>query len=189
MNDRLGPILQKVAVLAAEIEQKASHGPRFCIVHRFRKPGVRCLPGEEIAHVVLVWRGRESALPLPLALRILFDYLASQRFAQSAAQIEAGIRADAFYMRHGANAGKKQLRRVSRSSVREYVRRIRIALNQAFREARLNIDPGRVIASEKTVGNEVRYKLRAIVKWEHQELRFLGPERKLDSFVEIGPSA
>ena len=145
-------------------------GPQFRIVHRFHQPQTNCLPGEEIALISLVHRGRECPLRLPLSLRILFDYLARQRrLPQSAGQIEAGIHSHTFYLKHGANAGKKQLRRIGRSTVKEYVKRIRYALMQAFEAACISVDPNRVLVSEKTTGNEVLYRLRANVNWEHKE--------------------
>lgn len=176
MSDKLLPVLEKVDLLLAEISETTSAGPFFRIVHRFREPEGRCLPGEEIVAVYLVRRAKEYPLGFTLALLILFNYLASHRsVAQRAAQIEAGIRTDAFYLRHGAKGGKKQIRRISRSAVKEYVKRIRIALKQAFQEAHLTFDPLKVLVSESTVGNEVRYRLRANVDWSHEDLKLANP--------------
>ena len=129
-----------------------------------------CAPGEEIVIAYLVHRGQLYPLRLSLALRMLVDYLAKHsHFPQSASQIEAGMRADLFYAKHGTNAmlhnGLK--RRISRSAIREYVKQLRLALGIAFREADLNLDPRQVVASEKTVANEVRYRLRANAEWFH----------------------
>ena len=121
MRDRLALVLHGVNVQLAELRKLVTTGPLFRIVHRFREPGTVCLPGEEIAVVVLVHKGREYPLLLPLALRILFDYLAKHRgLPQSAAQIEAGLRSDSFYVRHGANAGRRQTQ-IGRASCRERV--------------------------------------------------------------------
>ncbi len=158
-----------VPVLDLE-EQQASATMRFRILHRFHKPGSDCLPGEEIGLIWLVVGSREYSLNFPLALRILFDYLARHRWLpQSSVQIEAGIRRDAFCLRHGANArtSHKQTRRISRSTVKEYVKRIRQALSIAFGEAGLNIDPAQVLTSEPRIGNEVAYRLKATVEWMH----------------------
>jgi len=147
-----------------------SLGPRFRIVHRFREPGADCLPGEEISLIVLIHRGREYLLPISLALRILFDYLARhRRLPQNAVQIVSGMQADAFYVRHGANAqtGARQTRRFSRSAIKEYVKRLRRLLQVAFREAGLKLDPFAVLVSKPTEGNEVHYRLRATVEWIH----------------------
>jgi hypothetical protein len=129
-----------------------------------------CAPGEEIAIVYLVYRSKFYPLRLSLALRMLIDYLAKHsHFPQSASQIEAGMRADPFYVKHGTNAmlptGLK--RRISRSAVKEYVKRLRLALELAFRDVGLNLDPRQVIVSEPTVMNEVGYRLKASVEWFH----------------------
>ena len=120
--------------------------------------------------VWLMHRARRYQLRLPLALRILFDYLARHHsFSQSAMQIEIGIRLDPFYARHGANAGasRKQTRTISHSAVKVYIQRLRQAFRLVFDEVRLDLDPSEVLLSESTVGNEVGYKLKATVTWSH----------------------
>lgn len=171
MRDSLEPVVDGVDLLLAELRVLKSQGPYLRIVHRFREPGTLCAPGEEIAMAFLVHRGQLYPLRLSLALRILIDYLAKHsHFPQSASQIEAGIRADLFYLKHGNNAmlpnGLK--RRISRSVIREYVKRLRLAIGFAFREAGLNLDPRHVLASEPTVMNEVGYRLKATVEWSHE---------------------
>jgi hypothetical protein len=135
-------------------------------------PGTECLPGEEIFAVYLVHRGRFYHLPFSASLRLLFDYLARHpRAPQSARQIELGVLSDDFYAQHGDNSGQrgKVPRRISRTAVREYIRRLHQALELAFEEAGLGIDPARVLVVEGTVGNEVGYQLRASCKWIHVE--------------------
>jgi hypothetical protein len=173
LRDNLTPVLDKVDLLIAEMKHLRSAGPHFRVVHRFRMPGSDCLPGEEIVAVSLMHRGREYHLRLSLALRILFDYLARHsRLPQSARQIELGIRADDFYKRHAANAtGRTVLTRgIPRSFVRVYVKRLHRAFSLAFRDAGLRIDPGSVLISQKTVGNEVGYQLNASCDWIHIDL-------------------
>ena len=123
-----------------------------------------------VADVQLVFRARDCELALPLCLRILFDYLARRRQRpQSASQIVAGLRADAFSLKHGTNARlrTKLTRRFSHSAIKEYVKRLRQALQMAFEETGLKIDAAAVLKSEATVGNEVRYRLKATVEWIH----------------------
>jgi hypothetical protein len=170
MRDSLEPVVDGVDLLLAELRVLKSQGPHLRIVHRFREPGTLCAPGEEIAVVYLVHRSHLYPLPLSLALRMLIDYLGKHsHFPQSASQIEAGIRADSFYLKHGTNAmlhnGLK--RRFSRSAIKEYVKRLRVALELAFEEAGLNLDPREVIVSKPTVTNEVGYGLKATVEWFH----------------------
>src|SRR3989442_16297 len=85
--------------LTAELD---NNGPRFQIIHRLHKAGTDCQPGEEVAAVFLLNRGHEILVPLPLSLRLVFNYLAEwYRIPQSATQIAAGIHASAFYSKHG----------------------------------------------------------------------------------------
>jgi hypothetical protein len=136
-------------------------------------PGTSCAPEEEILAILLVYRGREYHLRLSLALRILFDYLARHsRLPQSARQIELGIRADDFYKRYAANAtGRTVLtRRIPRSAVKVYIKRLHLAFSLAFQNAGMRIDPADVLISRKTVGNEVGYQLKASCDWTHIDL-------------------
>ena len=172
-NDEFLPIIEEVDVLVAEIRALNSGGPHFRILHRFHQPGSDCAPGEEVAGVYLVHRGREFFIRLSLALRLLFDYLARHsRLPQSATQIEAGIRADRFYTQHAASArGRgKTTRNIPRSYVRVYIERLRSALKNVFDEAGLSMDVRGVLLSQATVMNEVGYRLKANSEWTHVHL-------------------
>lgn len=169
----LSPVLHKVDLLIAEIRHLRSAGPHFHIVHRFRMPGSDCLPGEEIVAVLLAYRGHEYQLRLSLALRIVFDYLARHPcLAQSARQIELGIRADDFYKCHARNASRRTVftRRIPRSAIKVHIGRLRAALLLVFQEAGMGIDPGTVLIAQETVGNEVGYQLKASCSWTHVDL-------------------
>ena len=164
----LKPIADKAEVLLLELSEMIQNGPRFRIIHRFRKAGTECHAGEEVAAVHLLHRGRAIPLPLPLALRLVFDYLARHHhMPQSASQITAGMRVSPFYVRHGLNAGVLSRRKISRSSVKEYVKRIRKAMLVAFRESQTTMNPPRVLVSMNTVGNEAQYRMRAVFEWLH----------------------
>lgn len=170
MSGKLAPVLHGVDLCLTETRRLAARGPHFQIVHRLRVPGTDCVPGEEVAWVLLKYHRQEGALRLPLALLLLFDYLArNRRFSQSAAQVVSGLRGDPFYVRHAANAKtrSKQTRKFSCSSIKEYVKRLRQALKVAFDEAGLKLDPFAVLVSLPTEGNEVRYQMKAIVEWVH----------------------
>jgi hypothetical protein len=170
-GDDFRPVAEKADVILLERSDLMRIGPRFLIIHRFRAPGTDCAPGEEIAAVSLIFRGRETPVRLPLALRLLFDYLARYRhMPQSATQIAAGMRAAVFFQEHGANSGVLSLRKIARSSVKEYVKQIRnFALPRAFRKVHPVWDPKRVLVSEETAGNEILYRLQAMVEWSHPE--------------------
>lgn len=168
MKDIPQPILRVLRLVASEPPK--SPAIKFRIIHRFRKAGTICLPGEEITAVYVINRNHEGLVPLPLALRFLFDYLACHRhMPQSATQIAAGIRTSAFYRKHGMNAGLPSRRKVSRSAIKEYIKRIRRALDLIFCEKSSGQDASQLIASVKTVGNEVQYRLCASVEWVHIE--------------------
>jgi len=125
----------------------------------------------EAEEILGVWlESSEIQLRLPLTLRLVLDYLAKHRWvAQSAAQIEAGMRTDPFYLRHGkrSRSSKKMTRRISRSGIKTYVARIRAALQLAFDEAGIDLKVEDILISERTVSNEVGYRLRARVRFVH----------------------
>lgn len=149
---------------------EAAGAANFVIVHRFWEPGTDCLPGEEVLGVWFEPDGAELQLPLPLALRLLFDHFGRHRWlAQSAQQIEAAMRCDPFYLRHAAKsrASKKLTRRMSRSAIKVYVARVREALQSVFDEAGVDLKANEVLVSERTVSSEVGYRLRANVRWVH----------------------
>jgi hypothetical protein len=163
-------VLERVDLLLEELMELRSRGPHFRIRHRFCANSDECLPGEEILTVSLVHRSREYWLPLSLPLRVLFDYLARHsRFPQSAAQIEAGVRSDPFSMQLASNVMQfdRTFRTIPRSYVRVYIQRMRAAMDTAFSGAQLAIDSASVLLSERTVMNEVGYRLKAPVDFLH----------------------
>jgi hypothetical protein len=172
-EESLTTVLEKVHLLIAEIKYLQAVGPHFRVLHRFRTPATDCMPGEEIAAVFLMHRGREYHVRLSLALRILFDFLARHsRVPQSARQIELGIRTDDFYKRHAANAtGPTVLtRHIPRSYVKVYIGRLHRAFSLAFQDAGLHVNSDKVLISRKTVGNEIGYQLKASCEWIHIDI-------------------
>lgn len=172
-NRPIPTVLNTVDLILAEVRHLRAAGPHFRIVHRFRIPGTDCLAGEEVFAVFLVWRGREYQLPLSPALLLLFDFLAHHpRIAQSAKQIELGIRAAEFYQLHAKNANGRPalVRRIPRSAVRELISRLQGALALVFRDANLPMDPRRVVVAEETVSNLKLYRIRATFQWTHIDL-------------------
>jgi len=162
------PIAERAELLLAELAWFSQTGPELRIVHRFQIPGTNCQAGEEIWAISISHRGQEKVLPLSLALRQVVNYLAETRhIPQSATQIAAGMRRSAFYVKHGMNSGIPSKRRISRSAVKEYVKRIRKAFGLSFCEIGLDLDPKRVLVSKTTMGNEIHYQLRARIEWIH----------------------
>jgi len=169
-SDELERIIEEVDVLVAELRELSENGPHFKILHRFHAPGTDCALGEEVAGVYLIHRGREYFLRLPLALRLLFDYLARHtHLPQSATQIEAGIRSGHFYTEHAATVknSSKLIRSIPRSYVRVYIERLRLAMSHVFQQANLELAAGVVLISQETVMNEIGYKLKATVELIH----------------------
>ena len=113
-------------------------------------------------------RAREYQLPLPPAPLLLADYLLrNSRFAQTASQIATGIHEGKFYAEHARNGARQRIRRIPRSAIREYIRRLHRALAVAFEEASLYIDPETVLMVEQSVSNHALYRWRAIVEVAH----------------------
>lgn len=173
MHNEFEPIIRGAKLLIAERAQLAARGPHFVILHRFWETGTICTPGEAIAEVRFFHRRKQIPVPLSLRLMLLFDYLARyQRLGQNAGQIAAGLSTDPFTRQHGAYARAKSSlsKRVSRTSVKMQIMRLRAGLRSAFRNVGLNLDPNRVLISEETTANEARYRLKASITWEHSEL-------------------
>jgi hypothetical protein len=169
-NDEFADVTEIVELLLFELRALRAGRCRFRITHRFQDPGSDCAPGEEVAIVHLMSRGKEFRVRLSGSLLLLFDYLARHsHLPQTASQIVAGMRADPFFQRHGVNAASSvpQKRKISLSSMKVYIERLRTALEQTFREAHIPLDPYAVLVSEETSSNQVGYRLRATSEWIH----------------------
>jgi hypothetical protein len=173
-NSSLAPVTHDVRLLIAELNQLRSSLLPFKIVHRLRLPGTDCAPGEEVLAICFTPRGHEHQLPLSPAQLLLGDYLLrNQRFAQTASQISSGIQASSFYSEKYATNGdgrRHRMRRIPRTAIRQYIRRLHKALAIAFQAANLGIDPRDVLTVEESVGNQVLYQWRAVVEVIHFDL-------------------
>lgn len=180
MSASFAPIAEGIDLLIAE-KQLSALGPHFQIVHRFRAPGTSCWYGEEILAVYLIYRAKRYLVHLSCSLLLLFDYLAHQRVPQTTSQIFAGMSIDPFYRWHAANSTMqgRLTRKISRSCIREYIKRIRMALKRTFRDARLNLDPFRVLASDTISSNQAGYRLHASFDWVHIDLPIGAQEKSV----------
>jgi hypothetical protein len=171
LRNNCADIFDATDLLLAEMKLLKSIGPHFRIGHRFHVADTLCTAGEEIEAVYIVSRRRQYQLRIPLSLRLLVDFLGHHtHMAQSAAQIQAAMAVDPFYVRHGANATPRNahLRRsLTRSSIRVYIARLRRALGQVFTTAGLSLNPCEVVLSQRTVSNETGYRIRGSFEWVH----------------------
>lgn len=152
-----------------EAKSEESLGIQIVIVHRYSRTEL-CAPGEEIVAAYIVYKGKSYWIPLSTTNIILLDYLCRHRgLPQTAAQIARGLSTEPFYQRHAANAQGSILSppRTTRTAVKEQIMRLRVALRKCFITAQIPLSPEVVLASDRTSGNEVRYRIRAVVRWEH----------------------
>jgi hypothetical protein len=147
-------------------------GPHCRLTHRFWQPETICTPGEAIANIEFLHYSRAYSLRVSTCLMLLFDYMARKRHtSESVSLIAAGLGVDPFTQEHGqhANAHKAFGKHFSRTGVKQQIKRLRDAMGKTFDEAGLNLDPERVLVSEATETNEVRYRLKISVEWQHLE--------------------
>ena len=82
------------------------------------------------------------------------------------------MRLSPFYVRHGLNSGVLSRRKISRSAVKEYVKRIRQALSRPLHEMSLALKPTEVLVSASTVGNETQYRLPSPCQLQYLRSRY-----------------
>jgi hypothetical protein len=158
---------EAIDVALAETRDFEHNGPCFTIWHRFMRGGC-CAPGEEIYSISIHVADRELQLPLGLAQRFVFNFLAQRRFASDSQQIVSGLSGDWFYREHAANSSYEQTKKIQRATVKVLVQRIREAMAFVFEKAQLKLDPADVLRSCPVVGSKkVLYKLRAEILWRH----------------------
>jgi hypothetical protein len=170
MNDEFAEIDENLDLAFLAHSTMRTRGPHLKIVHNYHLLGSDCLPGEQIAALYLTAGFRDLFVRVSCTSLLLVNYLAHNLHTpQTAAQITAGINSNPFYKRHGTNAGTngRFARAISYSCVKEYVRRIRIALGRVLREGNVRLDPVNVLHAEKTSSNTVTYRLHASVEWIH----------------------
>jgi hypothetical protein len=168
MQDNFTPILQKIDLVIAEQAQISASGPHFVIVSQCSCQKSERALQEEVGDILLLHHGRRFSLPLSRRLGVLFDYLGRHRhLAQSATQIAIGMSVDASCRRGGERPGTRGGSRItaSRTAVKQQILRLRQALSHTFDEAALTLEATRVLVSQETVTNEVRYRLKARIDW------------------------
>ncbi len=166
MLDRTELIVEEVDLVIDQAKRLATIGPTFMILL-----ASDCLVGayrDRIVGVFLVYGGREFAIQLsPSHLRLFHVLVVSHPWAKTADQIAWQISQSRSYARNGRPW------RLARTSVKTFMMRIRKALERAFAEAHLAIDPKSVLVSEPTSGNATAFRLRA-----HITLTFQGNDEQ-----------
>jgi hypothetical protein len=170
-HEHLRPIIEELDYLLAERRQLAAEGPHFIVTHGFHNPGTLCLHGETVERACLMYRWQEFPLHVSPTGLLIVDLLCRyRRTLLTAARVEQIMLTDPFYTRHGANGhgvcGNVAL--PHRTSIRVHIRRIREQMAKTFIEARLNLDPVKVLIAETTDSNIVVYRLKASVEFMHR---------------------
>jgi len=168
MESEYEEILHMIDLIVQEHAELAIRVGRLEIIHRLWVPGTVCKEGEEVFDIVALRGDRTQSLPFSTKQRALIDYLARYKVGQTASQITAGMNIHPFFVNHGKNAkgmGKFKCR-INRTSLKVDIERLRKIGTAGFRDLNLIIDPFHFVESIKTE-KEVRYRLRAFVKWKH----------------------
>lgn len=170
MNDVLSPLFEEIDVAIVEAKRLHATGPAIRIYHGHSPVGaICCCAGEEVCLSTVMHHTREFVVPLTAGPLLLLDFLGRTRWRPlTATQIVQGMASDQFTRQHARFAPNRGRRRyhISRPCVKTYVHRIRQALEIAFREAELDIDPMAVLTST-AVSNQALYRLHARVDWLH----------------------
>lgn len=167
----LAMLLEALELAMAEIKELRTKRPRFQIIHRFSQG--ECAPGEEIVAVRCDSGSNLWQLPLNLAQRLTFDFLALHRhIGLDSIQIASGLNGGWFYKNHAANSGIRQFKKIRPLAVKVTVQRIRDVMGSTFTRAGLKFDPYDVLRSIPMEGSrKVLYKLTADVVWSHPNER------------------
>ena len=174
MRDREGikPIVEEVDYLIADRRQRALGCRRIVVVHGHHQRETACLDGETVERVSFVFGSREFPLRLSPTGLLIVDCLSRHRWTPlSATQIERILSSDPFYLRHGANSvnSTKAAVRPRRSSIKVYIRRIRVQIGKVLQEAGTIVRPEAILVSDTTDSNVVVYRLDASVEFRHRQ--------------------
>ncbi len=161
-------LLEAIDQLLFEMNELERNGPSFKIVHRYSQGS--CAPGEEVFAVLLADYGEFRQLPLAVAERLIFDFLAKhKRIGLDSLQIVSGLTGDWFYKEHALNSGHRQAKKIRRATVKVLIQRIRQAMASTFYQAHMRFNSWDVLRSCPVEGtNRVLYRLQADIRWHHE---------------------
>jgi hypothetical protein len=152
-NDGIQQIVEEIEYLRAKRAQTANAILRLVVVHGGHEAVKDCLPGETIEKVSIAVRSDLIQLRLSPKGLVIANVFAQQRpTALTAAHIERIIASDPFYVRLGTNAASspRPTIRLTRKTIKMYIRRIRLQIGKALKKAGLGILPENILVSECT---------------------------------------
>jgi hypothetical protein len=172
LGDDFEVVLYCHEIAMRELRAHRRNLARLVLVHKYAYVPGQCSAGEECAGLWLLWGGKQYQIPLSVTHLLPLDYLCHQRLGKSAAEIVDGL-AGRFYVHHGSNAPGHIVKpaRSSRVAVRKQLQRIREVMADFFAANGIDLDPWAIIRSEPTSTREVKYRVDAVVTWDHPEWR------------------
>jgi hypothetical protein len=174
MNDNNGiqQIVDEIEYMRARRTQMANAIPRLVVVHGHHQAVKDCLPGETIEQVSIAVRSDLIQLRLSAKGLVIADVLAQQKpLALTAAHIERILATVPFYLRLGKNASSpsKPATRLTRKTIKVYIRRLRLQLGKALKKSGTAILPEDILVSEATdLLNIAAYRLAIPCEFIHQ---------------------
>jgi hypothetical protein len=164
-------VVEEIEYLRAKRAQHGSAILRLVITHAHHQAVKDCLPGETIeqAHFSV----HSDLIPLRLSPTglVLVDVFARKKPQPlTAAHIERILASEPFYVRLGANAPAAQgaTIKLTRKTIKVYIRRLRQQMGKALKELGLAMRPEEVLVSEDTdLLNVTAYRLAIPCEFVH----------------------
>jgi hypothetical protein len=164
-------IVEEIEYLRAKRMRHVGAMPRMVIVHGYQQAVRDCLPGETVEQVSFVLRSHTIPLRLSPTGLVLADVFGRKRpMSLTAAHIERIFVSDPFCVRLGANAtsAPRTTLRLTRKTIKTYIRRLRQQIGKALKEAGLAIRSEEVLVSESTdLMNVTAYRLAIPCEFVH----------------------
>lgn len=173
-NDGIRCIVDEIEYLRARRQQVAQLTPRILLVHGSHFPGTGCQPGETVEQAYIRVGKDFFSLHLSHLALVLIDILARKKpLVLTAREIERIMASDPFCLKAGANTPSfpRSTTRLTRRSIKVYVKRIREQLRKALRRTGFTIHPNDVLVSEATdLANVVAYRIAILCEFEHLDM-------------------
>jgi hypothetical protein len=148
---------------------------KFEIIHDYTENPGECRPGEEPVASIMTCHLGSYWIPWSPTHLLTFDFLCRhRRIPLDAWSIAAKMQLDPFVLQNAANAPGNIPRpaRMSRTGVRQQIKRMRDVLANLISEESLDLDAWDIIRSIESSTRTVRYFIDAELSWRH----WPGPE-------------